>query len=160
MICSWSNGCYASADLSGRQITEHEMQEQERDLAHTLGIPNSTGDFEMQMKYMGNPTCRCLQASQRLEHQSLPRPGRANKSSEGSGFAGPGFFPYAPENPEQSHWQLLDTWSFCLHTAFENVVHCGGSCHMCLFICFCSHLLLAARSLQAWQIFRSPLALT
>lgn len=137
------------------------MQEQERDLAHTPGIPNSTGDFEMQMKYMGNPACRCLQASQRLEHQSLPRPGMANKSSEASGFAGPGFvFPYAPENPEQSHWQLPDTWSFCLHTAFENVVHRGGSCHMCLFICFYSHLLLAARSLRAWQIFRSPVALT
>lgn len=109
--------------------------------------------MEMQVKYVANPTCRCLKAG-------------ALKSSQGQvtsvqSFADPDFaFPYAPEIPEQSHWQLLDTWDFCSYAAFGNVVHCGGSCHVLLFICFYSHLLLAALCSQAWQIFRSWAALT
>lgn len=143
----------------GRHTTEHEMQEQEREFPCAPEIPNSLiptfshgnageicGKSQLQV-----PEGWCTKAS----------PGTANKCPEGSRFAAPDFvFPYTPEIPEQSHWQLLDIWDFWSHAAFGNVVHCGGSCHVFLFICFYSHLLLAALRSRAWQIFRSWAALT
>lgn len=157
MVCYWLNCCCASA--SGRHITEHEMQEQERELPCTPEIPNSL----IHTFSRGNAGEICgkshLQVPEGWCTKAFPATG--SKCSEGSSFVDPDFvFPYAPEIPEQSHWQLLGTWDFCSYTAFGNVVHCGGSCHVFLFICFYSHLLLAALCSRAWQIFRSRAALT
>lgn len=91
----------------------------------------------MQIKYLGNPNCKGLQASQSLGQVTSVK--RAVVL-----LVQVLFFLYTPKNPEQSHRRFSDTWSFFSQAAFENVVHCGGSCHVCLFICFYSHLLLDA----------------
>lgn len=157
MMCYWSNSCCASA--SGRRTTEHEMQEQERDFPCTPKIPNS---FIHAFSH-GNAGEICGKS-----HLQVPGgwcikafPGTGNNCPEGSCFADPDFvFPYTPEIPEQSHWQLLDTWDFCSYAAFGNMIDCRGICQVFLFICFYSHLLLAALCSPAWQIFRSWAALT
>jgi len=79
------------------------MQERERNLPRTLAIPDTAGDFEMQMKYEGNLTCGCLQASLRLVLQSLPRPGTVTSVWRAVALLVQAlFFPYTPENPEQN----------------------------------------------------------